>query len=94
VVSEAGTHLGTALADLVNLLNPQRIILGGAVPQVAQSLLMEPLMVSLRQRAFSHSVHDLGVVVSRLGEEAAAVGAALRIAERVLEEELRRKLDR
>jgi predicted NBD/HSP70 family sugar kinase len=94
VVSEAGTHLGTALADLVNLLNSQRIILGGAVPQVAQSLLMEPLMVSLRQRAFSHSVHDLGVVVSRLGEEAAAVGAALRIAERVLEEELRRKLDR
>jgi len=94
VISEAGTHLGTALADIVNLLNPQKIILGGAVPQVAQNLLMEPLMLSLRQRAFSHSVHDLEVVVSRLGEEASAVGAALLVAEKVLEEELRRKVDR
>ena len=94
VISEAGTHLGTALADIVNLLNPQKIILGGAVPRVAQSLLLEPLMLSLRQRAFSHSVHDLEVVISRLGEEAAAVGAALLVAERVLEDELRRKVDR
>ena len=76
------------------LLNPQKIILGGAVPQVAQSLLMEPLMLSLRQRAFFHSVHDLEVVVSKLGEEAAAVGAALLVAEKVLEDELRRKVDR
>ena len=68
--------------------------MGGAVPQVAQSLLMEPLMLSLRQRAFFHSVHDLEVVVSKLGEEAAAVGAALLAAEKVLEEELRRKVDR
>lgn len=83
-----------ALADIVNLLNPQKIILGGAVPQVAQSLLMEPLMLSLRQRAFSYSVHDLEVVVSKLGEEAAAVGAALLVAEKVLEDELRRKVDR
>ena len=44
------------------LLNPQKIILGGAVPQVAQSLLMEPLMLSLRQRAFFHSVHYLEAV--------------------------------
>jgi len=51
-------------------------------------------MLSLRQRAFFHSVHDLEVVVSKLGEEAAAVGAALLAAEKVLEEELRLKVDR
>jgi len=94
VISEAGTHLGTALADIVNLLNPQKIILGGAVPQVAQTLLMEPLMLSLRQRAFYHSVHELEVVVSKLGEEAAAVGAALLVAEKVLAEELSRRVER
>jgi predicted NBD/HSP70 family sugar kinase len=94
VISEAGTHLGTALADIVNLLNPQKIILGGAVPQVAQALLMEPLMLSLRQRAFHHSVHELEVAVSKLGEEAAAVGATLLVPEKVLEDALRRKLER
>ncbi len=94
VLSEAGTHLGTALADIVNLLNPQRIILGGAIPQVAQSLLMEPLMLSLKQRAFFHSMQGVEVVVSKLGDEAAAVGAAFLAAEEVLEEELRCKVDR
>ena len=85
VFPEAGTHLGTALADLVNLLNPQKIILGGVVPQIAQQLLIDPLLVSLRQRAFHQSVGDLELVVSQRGEETAAVGATLLAAERVLE---------
>jgi len=64
------------------------------VPQVAQGLLMEPLMLSLRQRAFFNSVNELEVVVSRLGEEAAAIGATLLVAESVLAETLRKKVDR
>jgi hypothetical protein len=42
-------------------------------------------LVSLRQRAFPQSVSDLEVVMSQLGEEAAAVGAALMVAEGLLD---------
>jgi N-acetylglucosamine repressor len=86
VLEEAGTHLGTALASIVNLLNPERIILGGALPRVARRSLLDPLLRSLRSRAFHRSVSRVEVVVSELGEEASAVGACLLTAERVLDE--------
>lgn len=77
VLLEAGTHLGTALASTVNLLNPEKIILAGKVPQVAGEMLLRPLLYSLRQRALPRAVKDLAVEVSEFGEEAAAVGTAL-----------------
>jgi len=84
VLTEAGTHLGTALATLSNLLNPERIILGAAVAQTAGHLLMDPLLNSLRRRAFHQSVRNLNVVISQLGEEAAAVGAVVVVAEKII----------
>lgn len=84
VLSDAGTHLGTALADMVNLLNPEKVILAGKVPQVAGDILLGPLLYNLRQRALPYVVKDLEVVVSQLGEEAAAVGSTLMAGEEVL----------
>ncbi len=84
VLAEAGTHLGTALANLVNLLNPARIVLGGALPRVAKGLLLEPLLLSLRGRAFPRSASRLEVMVSELGEDAVAVGACLMTTRHIL----------
>ncbi len=85
ILAEAGIHLGTALANIVNLLNPERIILGGTLPRVAKNSLMEPLKRSMRSRAFQRSVSRVDVVVSELGEDAAAVGACLLTANQLLE---------
>ena len=84
VLAEAGTHLGTALASVVNLLNPEKVILTGKVPQVAGEIILRRLLYSLRQRALPRAVKDLAVVVSEFGEEAAAVGMALVAAEGLL----------
>lgn len=84
VLSEVGTHLGTALASMVNLLNPDKVILAGKVPQAAGEILMGPLLFSLRHRALPQAVKDLAVVVSQFGEEAAAVGTTLVAGEEVL----------
>ena len=84
VLSEAGMHLGTALASVVNLLNPEKIILTGKVPQVAGEIILGPLLYYLRQRALPLAVKDLPVVISEFGEEAAAVGMALVAGEGVL----------
>jgi len=84
VLSEAGMHLGTALASVVNLLNPEKVILAGKVPQAAGEIILGPLLYTLRQRALPLAVKDLEVVVSEFGEEAAAVGTTLVAGEGIL----------
>jgi predicted NBD/HSP70 family sugar kinase len=84
VLSEAGLHLGTALAGITNLLNPEKIVLGGIVPSVARAHFMDPLLRSLRERAFKQSVKGIEVAVSQLGEDSAAVGVVLLVAQKVL----------
>ncbi len=86
VMTEAGTHLGTALANMVNLLNPSRIILGGALPRVAKNSLVDSLLRSLRSRAFHRAVSRLEVVISQLGEEAVAIGASVLTIRRILKD--------
>ena len=85
VLSQAGTHLGTALADVVNLLNPDKIVLGGTLAQVAGNLLLDTVVRSLRERAVQQSVRDLTVTVSSLGDDSAARGAAVMAAQRLLQ---------
>jgi N-acetylglucosamine repressor len=84
ILAEAGMHLGTALASVVNLLNPEKVILAGMVPQAAGEILLGPLLYYLRQRALPHAVKDLPVVVSQFGEEAATIGMVLIAGEGVL----------
>lgn len=84
VLSEAGTHLGTALAGLVNLLNPERIILGGAVPRIAGEMMLTPLLYFLRARAFQRSVSATDVVISQLDDNASVLGAVVMLARELL----------
>lgn len=84
VLWEAGLHLGTGVATIVNLLNPEVIFLGGEVPRAAKAFILKPLFHSFRGRTFNRSVRNLKVIVSRLGGEAGAVGAAILASEKLL----------
>lgn len=75
VVQRAGAYLGTALANLINVLNPALIILGGDLV-AADRLLLDAVRTSIRQRAMPKAVAESEVVISRLGRDAVAVGAA------------------
>ena len=85
ILSEAGGYIGAALATVVNLLNPERIVLSGKVPQAAQKVLLDSLLYSLRHRALAQSTSNLDVTVSQFGDDAAAVGVVLIAGEEVLE---------
>ena len=84
VLSEGGGYLGTALAGVVNLLNPERIILAGKVPRSQEGIYFTSLLYNLRDRAYPQATRNLQVVVSQLGEDAAALGAAVIAGEHVL----------
>ncbi|HEY0264541.1 MAG TPA: ROK family transcriptional regulator [Granulicella sp.] len=75
-LSEAASHVGAAAADLVNLLNPQAIIFGGALFRAAPELLLEQIRRVVRQRAMEKAANDACLMVSPLGSDAGARGVA------------------
>jgi predicted NBD/HSP70 family sugar kinase len=72
LVSDAGTELGIALGGLVNLFNPERIVLGGDLGRT--SLMIEPLRRGLADTGMPAAVGAVEVVSAALGERAAALG--------------------
>ena len=84
VLAEAARYLGAGLAGLVNLLNPDRIVLAGGVVQ-AGDLLLAPVRAEVRQRAFEASAEACVVAVARQPELAGVRGAALTFRREVLE---------
>jgi glucokinase-like ROK family protein len=75
VVRETARYLGIAIATLVNLFNPQRIILGGPVGQMS-GVMLPMLLEEVRKRALSYPLSVAQIVPSALGADANAVGAA------------------
>jgi predicted NBD/HSP70 family sugar kinase len=78
VLAEAGTMVGRLLASMCNLLNPQRIVVGGQT-SLAGAVVLDPLRESIARYALTPSA-ALEVVASDLGggpEAGAAGGAAL-----------------
>jgi glucokinase len=67
--------LGTALASLANLLNPEVIVLGGGVISGSRHLIDGAVEV-MKKRAMAASLKGLRVERARLGEDAAIIGAA------------------
>jgi len=83
VVREAAESLGIAVADLINLLNPSVVIMGGGLARLGD-LLLEPLRATVRDRTLVASVDASRIVTSALGARAVAVGAATLLLDRAL----------
>jgi predicted NBD/HSP70 family sugar kinase len=79
-LEDAGLHLGWGLASIVNLLNPELVVVGGDMARAGE-LLLESARIGLRRHALD-SVALTPVVASELGERASLVGAVLLAAER------------
>jgi glucokinase-like ROK family protein len=76
ILNEAATYLGVAIANLVNLYNPQAVVLGGALIRTADGIL-PAITREIYRRALRDALTDLPIVASALpGEEAGAIGAA------------------
>jgi len=71
-----GEYLGVGLANLVNILNPDIIIIGGGIAN-AKELLFNPARKVMRKNILSPLAKNTKVVRAKLGEDAGAIGAAL-----------------
>ncbi len=76
IFKTVGYWLGIALANLTNILNPEKIIVGGGVGQ-AGNLLIEPIREVIDNRALSLPAKAVEIVPAELGESAGVIGASL-----------------
>ncbi len=75
VFAETGRYLGTGLASLANLLNPEMFVICGGVI-AAGDVLFDPMRRTLRETAFEVPGHRAQVVPAELGDDAGLIGAA------------------
>src|SRR5215213_9461247 len=73
-LADAGRHIGAAVADLCNLINPERIVVGGSMA-VAGDVLLDPLREAVGLRAIPSAAEDVVIVPGELGERAELLGA-------------------
>lgn len=79
VLRELAGWIGLGLANLVNLLDPARVVVGGGLVEVAD-LLLPDVQTEVRRRVLGGSGaggRRVELVPARLGERAGAIGAAL-----------------
>ena len=75
-LAEIGRWLGIGIANLIVVLNPDRVVLGGGVSG-AGDLLIEPIRDEVRRRVHVTNLEAVEVVTAELGTWAGAIGAGV-----------------
>lgn len=76
VVSRAAHYLGMGLVSVVNIFNPEKVVIGGGVAQMGE-MLLGPARTVVTEKAFKLSADAARIVQARLGGDAGIVGAAV-----------------
>ncbi|GAG14262.1 unnamed protein product, partial [marine sediment metagenome] len=75
LIESAGINLGTRIAYLINLFNPEVVVIGGGIEKAGE-VLLGPIRRTVRKLAFEEPATKVRIVPSVLGEDAVALGAA------------------
>lgn len=86
VVSQAANYLGVGMVNVVNIFNPEMIIIGGSVAKMGE-LLLNPVRQLVSKKAFELSAQAVPIVPAGLGDDVGLLGAAVF----ALEQRLRRR---
>jgi predicted NBD/HSP70 family sugar kinase len=84
IVEEIGKYLGLGVANLVNLFNPQLIVLDQRL-ELGGPGLLEQIVRIVKRQALTYATDDLTFRLGRLGTEAAIQGAGLLVVEKLFE---------
>ena len=76
IMEEAGKNLGVALAGLVNIFNPDMIVVGGGVAQIGD-LFLEPIRKTVEQRSLPAATGNVRITSALLGKRSSSMGAVV-----------------
>jgi len=75
LIAGAGRDLGVGLASLINVFNPEVIVLDGSLTKMGD-LYLGPARETAQRESFAQNWSDVRIVVGELGDRSAALGAA------------------
>ena len=75
-IEEVGTNLGRAIAGLINLFNPELVVIGGKIAKVQDYVLL-PIKSAVQKHSLNLINRDTKIKLSKLGDKAGAVGACM-----------------
>jgi len=81
ILEETSRYLGIGIASMVNVLNPQMVILAGGVSKAGE-LLLKPVRKYSSKYALKVAVEGVKIVLGELGDNAGALGAAATVLKR------------
>jgi len=82
IYARAAAALGVGVTNLVNLLNPAMVIIGGGVARAGE-LIFAPVRRIVREEAFERPGSAVQIVPAALGDDVGVVGAAAVVRERL-----------
>ncbi|MGW3558490.1 ROK family transcriptional regulator [Streptomyces sp. NPDC000963] len=74
VIADVGRHIGSGIANLCNLLNPSRVVLGGDLAEAGE-LVLAPIRDSVSRYAIPSAARQLSLAQGALGGRAEVLGA-------------------
>ena len=76
LVEEIGRKLGRYLAGLINLFNPELVVIGGTLART-EDYILQPVKTAVRKYSLNLVNRDSAIVLSKLQNKAGVVGACL-----------------
>ena len=76
ILDKTALYLGGGIANLINLFNPERIILGGWAGLLLGAHMLPAIRAAARDRSLRHLFAGTSIELGRLGQDATALGAA------------------
>lgn len=81
-LDEVGYYLGIAVANAINILNPDKIVIGGGIAQ-AGDLLFSPIRRSVEVNALYAPLQVCEILPAQLGDDAGVLGGAAMVLQRM-----------
>ncbi|HTW06596.1 MAG TPA: ROK family transcriptional regulator [Acidimicrobiales bacterium] len=83
-LDRAGKYFGIGAANLVNLFNPEKIIIGGWLGLKLGTPLLANIRRAMREQALEYTANRVSIEVGQLGAEAVALGASTLVVDELL----------
>jgi glucokinase len=77
IIEEAAEYTGIAVANLINLFNPQVVVLGGGVIDALGDEMMAVILETAHDYGMSGALKGVDIIASKNGDDAGIVGAAV-----------------
>jgi glucokinase len=77
IVEEAAEYTGIAVANIINLINPEVVVLGGGIIEALEDEMMAIIVETAMEYALSGTAKGIEIMASKLGDEAGITGGAV-----------------